>query len=257
MKRVLALFFIISILFVPAMEVKGSECPITLDGAFSDWEDMPCIADREGDTPLVGEDLLEMRYYLYNDYLYIYLERKDSSKEGWDITVPILNSEAKGNELSLFLPWENADRPTWDWKSRKVSNFRIDVSYRLEEVEVNINGTLQKVKRDVAYVEVKPGENGDSEYTSMVQENMDKTKIEFRVPLKALGVTGIDNEVHFSVASSISQYEPNIDWIDAGKITITQGPVFGDLTVPVVILSFFGVAILVRRKSSYKNREIL
>lgn len=230
---------------------SGKETPIKIDGDYSDWSDdkeMPTIVDGP-DIHIVndnkeyvqniqkGQDLNQVKYYKDDDYLYLYMDRKESSSE-WDIWIPIGNGALNGNKDSsagdpFFFPVDNQGKAPYEWSNSYCKAFHVRVDY-----QVNENVMRYKIlynNNEVDNITVIPSSDGK--------------QVEMRLPLKAVGLNGPNKTIYFNVACGISQSPVNIDWINHGKgISVDNGPVFGDLTPVLTAAGFLGVGFLVNKK---------
>ncbi|MGL4773074.1 MAG: hypothetical protein ACRC2K_05845 [Clostridium sp.] len=213
-------------------ETKDANTPIELDGNFEDWNGKPVVRDKVGDAPALKDDLIELRYYNDEEYLYLYVEREaPQGKEEWDIQAVFHNGT--GYEQIHLFPWENKGKPDWEWATANKTTVKINVNY-------------EWYPKDGFRVQVKLG---DELIETTYSASVDGKRIEFRIPLKPLGLDGKGQEIQFSVKSPPEAYYPTVDWIgDNGPIIITQGPVFGSLTWAIVMLALGGVAYIVYRK---------
>lgn len=215
---------------VYAAEETSVKAPIVIDGSFSDWMDKPFKLDNVGDTPNTGEDLKEVRYFSDEDYLYLYIERYSASN-GFDLRIPIINGT--GYTESNFFPWENKDKPSWEWSSKNVTSFSVrgDYDRNTKEYRVSVRLGWKNVGEDRLFT------------------NSDGTKMEIRLPLKDIGLSGPNKEVKFAVSSNIHQDNSKIDWIpEDGPIVDTSGPIFGALTPIIALSGFIGVGLIAKKR---------
>ncbi|MGL5153013.1 MAG: hypothetical protein ACRC7N_20840 [Clostridium sp.] len=231
-KVILTLVFIL--ISIPSAYVKADtiQSEIILDGKFEDWSGKPIIKDKTGDAPKSKDDLIELRYYTNEEYIYVYLEREHpQGKEEWDSQVVFLNG--KGSTDEHYIPWENEGVSPHEWKGSYYTTVKINVNF-------------EYWPKEQFRVQLKlGGENIETTYSS----SPDGKKIEFRVPLKSIGLDGQGQEIKMAVKSPPEAYHPNIDWIgDNGPIIITPGPIFGSLTGLVVLMSVGSVAYIVYRR---------
>lgn len=209
--------------------------PIVIDGVFDDWSDKASLIDSQGDGTNSHQDLKEVKYIIDDEYLYLYVERypvegeyKDSGL--WDLWIPILNGNGHGGH-NCFFPWDKKDDGSW--KAQNVSTFKITSSF----LEVWDSASQSMVKEFRVIVKI----NGSSVGEDRAYRNVDGSKIELRLPLSKVGLTGKD-EVIFSVGSDIGAANENVDWIyNDGPITSTEGPIFGIFTGILAIAAFLWV----------------
>ncbi|MGG7176657.1 hypothetical protein ACQPU1_03615 [Clostridium paraputrificum] len=223
---------------VNAKEKEQVEAPIVIDGLFEDWNDKPTISDSIGDTSDTNQDLKEIRYFTDDNYLYLYVERYKVGS-GWDIWVPInINN---GYEQSVFFPWENNGKESWEWSERAVTTYKINASYEpWDNNSLRVNVFLNEANNSTP---IYVGEN-------QVFKNSDGTRFEVRLPLDKIGLAEKDSKFEFAIASATGQWSPtNIDWAPNNDfINITQGPIFGGLTPIIAVSCFLGVGLIAKKK---------
>ncbi|MDC2866945.1 Firmicu-CTERM sorting domain-containing protein [Bacillus sp. BP-3] len=183
--------------------------PITIDGDFSDWNNMPYVSDPKGDAPsgMNHEDITGVKYYSDGEYLYLYVERQSAGhhKNSWTFHVVFPYAKQGGQEK-----WEYVDI---DGKCQMMQ-------YRYPIVWVGEVG-----KGNQYAVKVTAGSY--QEQTLSVSSN--KKQVEFRVPLKEFGLDK-QREIRFGLKSNVSgQVCPaknTIDWVPDrdGWIYIDNGP---------------------------------
>lgn len=210
-KLLASLLISISLLNIGQLQVfaETKKSPITIDGNFSDWNNMPYVSDTKGDVPngMNNEDITGVKYYSDGEYLYLYVERQSaghSKQDGWTFHVifPDAKQGGRGNSESI-----------------------------------EVNGKCQMVQYRYAIVNLISGKgneyslNVDSgkyqEQTLSVSNN--KKEMEFRVPLKEFGLDG-QKEIRFALKSNVNgevcPAKNTIDWVPDGDgwINIDNGP---------------------------------
>ncbi|MGG2067175.1 Firmicu-CTERM sorting domain-containing protein [Bacillus sp. S14(2024)] len=210
-KLLASLLVSISLLNIGQLQVfaETKKSPITIDGNFSDWNNMPYVSDRKGDVPngMNNEDITGVKYYSDGEYLYLYVERQSaghSKQDGWTFHVifPDAKQGGRGNSESI-----------------------------------EVNGKCQMVQYRYAIVNLISGKgneyslNVDSgkyqEQTLSVSDN--KKEMEFRVPLKEFGLDK-QKEIRFALKSNVNgevcPAKNTIDWVPDrdGWINIDNGP---------------------------------
>lgn len=240
--RIIAFCLIFSFYNIISVSAEEINPPVSIDGIFDDWGDKPSLIDPAGDGVNNHEDLKEVRYITDDKYLYLYIERypvEDQYKNGglWDIWIPIINGNGNG-AYNCFFPWDKVEGEVW--QPRSVSRFEITTHF----VEVWDQSSQSMVKE--FRVNVTLGGQPIGENRSFT--NADGTKLEVRLPLELVGLSGND-EIIFAVGSDIGAENDSIDWIsNEGPITSTQGPIFGALTLILGIIAFIWVGKLATRK---------
>lgn len=225
-------FSLFSIINVNADELNP---PISIDGVFDDWSNTPSLIDPSGDGTNNHEDLKAVKYITDDQYLYLFIERYpvDGEYNGnglWDIWIPIINGNRYGAH-NCFFPWDRKDGEVW--RAQSVSTFKVVGNFK-EKWDQQLGG-------NVKLFEVRIKINGESVGEDYLFKGLDGSKIEIKLPLSKVGLSGND-EVVFSVGSDIGAANEYVDWIDNnGPITSTQGPIFGVLTGALIIAAFVWV----------------
>ncbi|CAG9613065.1 hypothetical protein BACCIP111899_02260 [Bacillus rhizoplanae] len=210
-KLLASLFVGISLLNIAQLQVfaETKKPPITIDGNFSDWNNMPYVSDTKGDVPngMNNEDITGVKYYSDGEYLYLYVERQSaghSNQDGWTFHVIFPDAKQGGRSNS-------------------------------ESIEVN--GKCQMIQYHHSIVNLISGKGNQysiSVDSGKYQEqtfsvSSDKKELEFRVPLKEFGLDK-QKEIRFALKSNISgevcPAKNTIDWVPDrdGWITIDNGP---------------------------------
>jgi hypothetical protein len=198
--------------------VFADSASIVLDGSFDDWADKPFVNDTKHDINSTWDDFLEAGYFADKDYLYLRVERLSAHKsEEWHFNVVMLN----GLKAS-----EEASTPQFDVLTYYDENKSKD-------------GTIVQVSFEGQVLE------------STLSSDNNAKMIEFRIPLKVVGLDGANKDIKFQLKSDPA--DEVIDWLPDGRpIIVTTGPTLYELTT---IAAFAFVAFMAYKVVSKKDRK--
>lgn len=207
-----------------AASLKDVNANVTLDGKFSDWTGKPEL-DGLGNSGMNPQyDIEVVKYITDNTYLYLYTKRKSGSKaDPWNFSVVITDAKSNKNRLvNLF-------------------NSGIKVSSAVFDIETTFSKGMDTVS---------VGYNGQSlERTLAV--SADGKEIEFRIPLKNVGLDGFNQMVQFAVLSP-SNNTGGIYWLpNLYPITITTGSTGWQIPSILFFMGVFLTAFMAYRNSGH------
>ena len=230
MRNKLFIFMLLVLILIPNAHVfADTQSNIELDGHFEEWVDKPFVDDPKHDSGDTWNDFLNVGYFADNEYLYLNVERLSAKKsEPWRFYVVMLNAY-EGNAVEQY-PFGND--PVY------APQFEIVIQY---DGMKSHNG-----------IEVNVFFEGDLVETTLSSDNNAK-EIEFRVPLKSVGLDVLNKEVEFMLKSDDDSRE-DVDWVADGRpIIITTGPTLAEFTS---IIFFSGVSFAAYKTIKKRNKKV-
>lgn len=227
--KLLILIVVLLTLIINAQVFADNGDGIELDGLFEDWADKPFVVDNKHDIKNPWLDFEQVRYYTDDEYLYLYVERLSANKsEPWNSHVVMLNA-IKGNPVEQYPFGDEA-----------IYAPQFDIVTHYDDNRGN-NGIIVDVFFEGALLE-----------STFSAENNAKV-IEFRVPLEAVGLNGLNKDIQFMLKSEEGKKE-DVDWVADGRpIIVTTGPTLPQV---ITILFFVSVSFMAYKKIKHKNKKV-
>lgn len=242
--------FLILLLFPIRAEAASSSGNIIIDGNFDDWTGKPTINDTIGDISYPWQDVSKLSYFTDQNYLYLCVTRESGvTSFDWDLDIFILNPEKNSTKLdktvSNKINQMNKNVTSSNSKNKNVyaSVFEVRTYYAYDYPYYEEKGIV-----DVTF--------GNKEIESTYSASKDGKKIEFRIPLNLIGLSGFDKQIRFFIASHDDFYWKHgyfyydeVDWVpDEGSILVTTGGTNWKLTTAVFFISVSAGAFIVYKK---------
>lgn len=214
-----SILFFFLFLFISNVE-SLAYTDIDIDGEFNDWKNKPYINDYKYYYIDKSTDFTQIRYFCDDEYLYVYAKRTNNKSLKAEDSSLVITNAIKGVKQEQYILGAT--------KVIYAPQFDINTSRSKHNKNKNNVGNIVNVSYN--------GENIESTFSA----SYDNKDMEFRVPLKLVGLDGGSKEVRFMMKYYGDKAVGNVYWVpSAGPITITTGPSLWKWTYGLFFLAAF------------------